>query len=361
MAEHSAIEWTEATWNPITGCSIATPGCTHCYAMKLAGTRLRNHPSRAGLTKDTKNGPVWTGEVRMNDGHGGSIDFLTEPLRWRRPRKIFVCAHADLFHENVPDDWIDRVFAIMALAPWHTYQVLTKRSDRMLAYMTQATAPGRVFGLLGQLMPGKKGVGGAIEQAANLIVGRTALAMPHVWLGVSVEDQRRANQRVPDLLQTPAAVRWLSMEPLLGPVDLRHISTMRWRGAEVLNALNGVLEGMFGDYCPTRTPYLDWIVVGGESGPGARPMHPDWVRKIRDDCAATGVPFHFKQWGSWRVLGWEHARSKLLITKAGRLVQKKDADQHRDVKGQGLIEVERVSKKEAGRRLDGRTHDGVPA
>jgi protein gp37 len=127
MSDNSHIEWTDATWNPITGCSILSPGCTNCYAMGLAGTRLRHHPSRAGLTREVNGHHVWTGDVRLNE------QWLTQPLQWSRPRMIFVCAHGDLFHESVPDEWIDRVFAVMALCPQHTFLVLTKRSARMRA------------------------------------------------------------------------------------------------------------------------------------------------------------------------------------------------------------------------------------
>ncbi len=127
MSDNSKIEWTDATWNPVTGCSVLSPGCANCYAMGLAGTRLAQHPSRAGLTTASKAGPVWNGQVRFNEA------WLTQPLTWKRPRMIFVCAHGDLFHENVPDEWIDRVFAVMALARHHTFQVLTKRAARMRA------------------------------------------------------------------------------------------------------------------------------------------------------------------------------------------------------------------------------------
>jgi len=130
MADKSKIRWTEATWNPITGCSVVSAACKNCYAMKLAGTRLQHHPSRVGLTQDTANGPVWTGDVRFNEG------WLDQPLRWKKSRKIFVCAHSDLFHESVPDEWIDQIFAVMALAPQHNFQVLTKRPRRMLAYLS---------------------------------------------------------------------------------------------------------------------------------------------------------------------------------------------------------------------------------
>lgn len=134
MADTSAIEWTDATWNPVTGCSVVSPGCTNCYAMKLAGTRLQHHPSRAGLTQDSKAGPVWTGEVRFNE------QWLDQPRRWKRGRNIFVCAHGDLFHESVPDEWLDRVFRQMGIAHHHTFQVLTKRSGRMRSYMTSKNA-----------------------------------------------------------------------------------------------------------------------------------------------------------------------------------------------------------------------------
>lgn len=137
MADGTKIEWTDATWNPITGCSVVSPGCTNCYAMKLAGTRLKHHPTREGLTTDSKAGPVWNGKVRFNES------MLLDPLKWRRPRMIFVCAHGDLFAENVPDEWIDQVFAVMALAPHHTFQVLTKRPERMRAYLTRAAGDGR--------------------------------------------------------------------------------------------------------------------------------------------------------------------------------------------------------------------------
>ncbi len=167
MADGTHIEWTDATWNPVTGCSVVSPGCTNCYAMKLAGTRLQDHPSRAGLTKPSKAGPAWTGEVRFNDG------WLDQPLRWKRSRRIFVCAHADLFHENVPDEWIDKVFAVMTMTPQHQFQVLTKRSARMRNYMVSRSCRFPARGV-----------------------------RPNVWLGVSVEDQARADERIPDLLAT---------------------------------------------------------------------------------------------------------------------------------------------------------------
>lgn len=294
MSDGTKIEWTEATWNPITGCSVTSPGCTNCYAMKLAGTRLRNHESRAGLTVNTKAGPVWTGEVRFNE------QWLDQPLRWKRSRMIFVCAHGDLFHENVPEEWIDRFFAVMALCPQHTFQVLSKRSDRMRKYLAHTDVQLRIDSEMRQIIDERvdplnrrsddlRAVAPDVEESWPL---------PNVWLGVSIEDQARADERIPDLLATPAAVRWLSCEPLLGPVDLSE-----WMICP--NARDGLsMDPSTGGYeCCTQCDFTgiglcpDWVVVGGESGPGARPMHPDWARSLRDQCAAAGVPFFFKQWG----------------------------------------------------------------
>jgi len=311
MADNSLIEWTDATWNPVTGCSVVSPGCTNCYAMKLAGGRLRHHPTRTGLTVETKAGPVWNGQVRFNETQ------LLEPLRWARPRMIFVCAHGDLFHESVPDEWIDRVFAVMALCPQHTFQVLTKRPERMRTYLDDPVADRRIHGLACDMV---------LDQQLRVVLihdrelehrappGRRIYLdlwpLPNVWLGTSVEDQRRADERIPHLLQTPAAVRFVSAEPLLGPMDLtvlRPAPEARLFGFEFLNALHGVwgrepdnndpdlLEGL----PPERRLRVDWVIVGGESGAGARAMHPNWARSLRDQCAAAAVPFFFKQWGGW--------------------------------------------------------------
>lgn len=337
MAENSKIEWTDATWNPITGCSVVSPGCTNCYAMRLAGTRMKNHWSRKGLTSDSKAGPVWNGEVRFND------PWLTQPLAWGRPRMIFVCAHADLFHESVPDEWIDRVFAMMALAPQHTYQILTKRSERMHKWAVDRFT---------------NGCRGAIEHRARQIArdanihipaGKTMASpepFPHIWMGVSAEDQARADDRVPTLLDTPAAVRWVSAEPMLGPLDLTNLRRYNANGKPWIDALRGLVTR--GDYlarsptecsfntrtqcAPPEMPPIDWVVAGGESGPAARAVHPGWLRSLRDQCKAAGVAFNFKQWG-------EFAPDDPAATHTA---------------------VRRVGKKAAGRLLDGITHDEFP-
>lgn len=303
MSDGTKIEWTDATWNPIVGCSVVSPGCTNCYAMRLAGGRLRHHPSRAGLTAPSKAGPVWNGQVRLIESA------IEQPLRWARPRRVFVCAHGDLFHENVPEQWIDRVFAVMALSPQHTFQVLTKRPERMRAYVR-------------------------VLSDDHDIAFHSPWPVGNVWLGVSVEDQTRAEERIPILLDTPAAVHFISAEPLLGPVDIR-----RW-----------LHDGACREATVCDDPHLDWAICGGESGPGARPMHRDWARSLRDQCAAAGTPFFFKQHGNWV---W--APAWMTFDQAATWAGDRDYVHHSD----GSTSA-RVGKKIAGRHLDGERHDGMP-
>jgi protein gp37 len=315
MADDSLIEWTDATWNPITGCSVVSAGCKHCYAMKLAGTRMKNEPSRAGLTIDTAAGPVWNGQVRFNE------QWLDQPLRWKRPRRIFVCAHGDLFHENVPDAWIDRVFAVMALAPQHTFQVLTKRPERMLSYLQDSGYRAEMIGIDAEAMSG-------LDRHLPDGSQRWPLPLPNVWLGVSVEHQDAANERIPLLMQTPAAVRWISAEPLLEEI--------------IVFSIDGPLyipDGM-------KSP-LHWVVVGFESGARARPGHPDWARSLRDQCAAVEVPFLFKQWGEW-----VH-RPLVEDTRSDPPASLCYLPEHKAT-------YAKVGKKAAGRLLDGVLHDGYP-
>jgi protein gp37 len=338
MSDHTKIEWTDATWNVITGCSVISPGCTNCYAMRLAGTRLKHTPSRRALTRDTKAGPVWTGEMRFNE------QWLTQPLKWPRPRMIFVCAHGDLFHESVPNEWIDRVFAVMALAPQHTFQVLTKRAKRMRAYIAEHHSRNGVELAAERIKP-SKGLPVSPKWCFQW-------PLPNVWLGVSAEDQTRADERVPELLATPAAVRFVSCEPLLGPIDLIRIKLQgvvdpfdafvgaTWSQPASLNGAR-----FFSSNIERKDrPRLDWVIVGGESGPYARPMHPDWVRSLRDQCAAADVPFFFKQWGEW----------------ADADDFPSETQEHYDVLGLTERMNIRVGKRAAGRDLDGRTWDEMP-
>lgn len=372
MAEHSSIEWTDATWNPITGCSVVSPGCTNCYAMKLAGTRLRHHPSRLGLTINTKAGPVWNGRVRLNE------QWIDQPLKWKRPRMIFVCAHGDLFHDDVPSEWIDMVFAVMALAPQHTFQVLTKRAERMRRYMEPLDA--RRADSLGKLVL-SLGYIGPLEALQ--------WPLPNVWLGVSAEDQQRADERIPHLLETPAAIRFLSAEPLLGAIDLE----AAWHGENALDSecwgdcawceqghppLHNCQLGK-GDWQKGRSG-LDWVIVGGESGSGARPMHPEWAHSMRDQCASANVPFFFKQWGNWAAVSQmseeqidacyppltERHPDATRAVLVGTHILHADGSRHqihdRDafLPGTGAMTMFETSKKRAGRLLDGSEHNGMP-
>jgi len=353
MADGSKIEWTDATVNAVNGCSVVSPGCKHCYAMKLAGTRLRNHPSRAGLTIATDAGPVWNGEVKLHE------PVLLQPLRWQRPRRIFWNAHGDLFHPKVPDEWIDRVFAVCALTPQHTHQILSKRSGRMQAYCSDPATPRRLAKVI---------LDNALDWCGNYVAAFAALIdrpndgdpeqsvwpLPNVHLGVSVEDQPRADERIPDLLATPAAVRFLSCEPLLGPVNLRfEAGFCRVCGEMTSGAIDGhcmdPASACFAGEAGVDA-LIHWVIVGGESGHGARPMHPDWARSLRDQCAAAGVPFHFKQHGEY--LDFEHLGERWNTMTNAQRGRQQFAD------GKAMIHV---GKKAAGRLLDGVEHNGVPA
>lgn len=339
MADNTHIEWADATVNAVNGCSVVSPGCTNCYAMRMAGTRLKHHASRAGLTQPSKAGPVWTGEVRLDEKQ------LLQPLRWRRGRRIFWNAHGDLFHDNVPDEWIDRVFAVCALTPQHTHMILTKRSARMREYFRETTGwRARIAGLLNEMKPSPLW-NGNVYQGWQRLHGNPD-GLPNVWLGVSVEDQTRADERIPDLLATPAAKRFISAEPLLGPVDLTGYLSAPW---EQLVSTHQAGDGIRRrDVTGNACPGLDWVIVGGESGPGARPMHPNWVRSLRDQCAAAGTAFFFKQWGEFR-----DARDAAIIP--GLPVRKMIGP---------LAEGDyfcRVGKKRAGNLLDGVQHLAFPA
>jgi protein gp37 len=247
MAE-SSIEWTDCTWNPVAGCTIVSPGCTNCYAMRLAARLERMGVEKyVGTTRRSGDRTIWTGRVRLDEGA------LAIPLSWRRPKRIFVNSMSDLFHEDIPLSFVEQVWSVMERANWHSFQVLTKRPERMQSMFSN----GRLRKL------------------------------PNVWLGTSVENSD-FKHRIAVLRGVPAAVRFLSIEPLLGP-----IGKLNLRG-------------------------IHWVIVGGESGPSARPIEAGWVDDIRSQCENAGVPFFFKQWGG-------------------------------------------TNKKKTGRQLDGRTWDQFPA
>jgi protein gp37 len=367
------IEWTEATWNPIVGCSIVSPGCTNCYAMRMAA-RLEAIGPRpdgsgnvglmhyAGTTQNRRGKPTWTGKVAM-----AADAVLTAPLRRRKPTTYFVNSMGDLFHEGVPDEWIDRVFAVMALAPQHTFQVLTKRASRMREYMARRSGrhhPAMVFATCLS----------ATGTVAHPSIDLTAWPLPNVWLGVSAEDQRRAYERIPELLATPAAVRFVSAEPLIGPI---YFDPLWLRASPSAMAASGRLPANAPAWTRIGSTALDWIIVGGESGRGARPMHPGWARMIRDQCATAGVPFFFKQWGEWEPLPadatvepQQDAARKHAIAAWNRSEQRYriilgscvDHMQYGCAEGneERSTYVRRVGKAAAGRLLDGVMHDAMP-
>jgi len=518
----SKIEWTGETWNPIAGCSIVSPGCTNCYAMRMAARLEAMAHAAAGkrndateplgalshylyLTQPSKAGPVWTGKVAL-----APDDTLLKPLRRKKPTTYFVNSMSDLFHEQVPDEWIDRVFAVMALTPRHTYQVLTKRSARMLAYLSgkgiQERLEQEMLNWIAYLpKPWDYTTSNGEHLPRRQITCHDPVVswpLPNVWSGVSCEDQRRADERIPDLLATPAAVRFVSAEPLLGAIDFG-----RWLGGadaaegqrrEIIptcdcgnirdrpdgphlahrgedatsgerhgrlladqsndlgtsSARTGAPVGMeafqrpytgwtddqpqgrveekqpteqlgvrdeFGtgdsrsrrigqmrpaggmeqqceandgggahhpqstrsgriteihrgglrserqnDFQDRTRPSLDWIICGGESGTGARPMHPDWARSIRDQCQAAGVPFFFKQWGSWGVTydrdkedpDWRRCDTAANNTPRGQWLNIAGG---RGFHGERVVRVNPMNKaRPAGRLLDGRTWDEMP-
>ncbi|TPJ75800.1 phage Gp37/Gp68 family protein [Mesorhizobium sp. B2-6-3] len=353
MADKSPIEWTDATWNPIVGCSIATTGCKHCYAMRMAARieAMGTAKHYSGTTKKVNGNAVWTGKLAMAPDH-----ILLQPLTWRAPRRIFVNSMGDLFHEDVPDEWIDRVFAVMALAPQHTFQVLTKRATRMREYLTDPTVVRRIYTLVCEMWleiqpPPAVVLIAAPQHEKHAPPGPRVYLdlwpLPNVWLGVSAERQQEADARVPSLLFTPAAIRFVSAEPLLGPIDFFVTSAaMPIEGHPWKNG--PILQG------------VDWIIVGGESGPDARPMHPAWARSIRDQCHAAGVSFFFKQWGEWRPStpelangnprsGWRCLAAHPHVPRPHELYPKAGAEF-----------IEHVGKKAAGRLLDGVEHNGMP-
>ena len=360
MKHNTAIEWTHIpgyrgeTWNPIVGCSIASKGCTNCYAMRFANNRLDGNPKTphyAGTTEKVNGNPVWTGKVAL-----ASEKTLLKPLSWREPRSIFVNSMGDLFHEDVPDEWIDQVFAIAALCPQHIFIILTKRAERMQKYCKA----------LGKSQS-KKRIDQAIEsigiqKAFFYHLGDIGWQLPNVWLGVSTEDQATADERIPYLLSTPAAVRFVSCEPLLSNITLEYLHSQIYDcEIDALNGTHGIVRPHGG-----KSNKLDWVIAGGESGQNARPMHPDWARSLRDQCQAANVPFFFKQWGEW-VDRADQSASVKVITNDGATFEYEMEDLAAAYSTYGPSSVwdsrtiiSRVGKKKAGHLLDGVEHFNWP-
>lgn len=361
------IEWTEATWNPIVGCSLASPGCTNCYAMGFAGrieaaNAVTHSTARVareydGTTRRVNGKAVWTGKLALADDHK-----LTAPLRRKKPTTYFVNSMGDLFHEDAPDEWIDKVFAVMALAPQHTFQVLTKRSARMREYCSTIQRHGRWLQMEQIALDLGFDPRGRDDHGFDWISHKQLL--PNVWLGVSTEDQRRANERIPDLLATPAAVRFISAEPLLGPIDLTNI-----RGNLcIYDALRGLRwHNQDEDRVGAILDYqkLNQVIIGGESGLAARPTHPDWIRAGRDQCADAGTPFFFKQWGTWAPV-YDRDRDDPDWRMCDAIAARSPNGQWLNLAGgQGfhgarVMRMDRVGKARAGRLLDGIEHNGLP-
>lgn len=285
------IEWTERNWNPFYGCRRVSPGCENCYAESMASRFIgidkkgRTLPY-TGIAKKVGGQGRWTGEVKLNE------DVLTEPLRIKKPTKFFVNSMSDTFYEKMPDEWLDKLFAVMALCPQHTFQILTKRPERMKERVEMLR---NYSDVIGQFW-----VGDAIEALLDrdipaIYKTRIDAPLPNVWLGVSVENQKAADERIPFLLQTPAAVRWLSVEPLLEAVDLgRRRSGSGWD-----EWLTGRMHR--GPSVWDGEPKVDWVVLGGESGGGARECNVRWIRQIVEQCKAAEVPVFVKQLGKYPV------------------------------------------------------------
>jgi protein gp37 len=351
MGASSKIEWTDATWNPIrarnlkTGkvgwhCEHATTGCEFCYAEgfnKRLGTGL---PFKPGHRKDI--------EIFLDE------EMLTLPLRWKKPRMIFPNSMTDLFADFVSDEWIDKILAVMGLTQHHTYQPLTKRAARMRDYFATENRCHII--------------GDEMLRIVNVPSGFKCVPwpFPNVWLGVSTERQQEADERIPDLLLTPAAVRFISAEPLLGPINLTNIAPPdngyggKAHGIDALSEYNRILRGV-----------MDWVIVGGESGPDARPMHPDWARSLRDQCDAAGVKHFFKQWGRWSPTHPDfpnvtpHAVANDGTVYFSPDLAYPDGPRYGEAVRAGhdkahLTSMYPIGKANAGRLLDGIEHNGFP-
>lgn len=324
MTSKSKIEWTERTWNPIGGCTIVSEGCKNCYAMRQAHrNEAMGLKKYEGTTKKTESGRiVWTGKIGFDE------KALQEPLKRKKPTMYFVNSMSDLFHEDVPFEFVIKVFAIMEKCKQHTFQILTKRPERMIEFFEFANT--------------------------HVFSGESMTILNNVWLGVSCEDQKTADERIPLLLECPAAVRFVSAEPLLSEIIFG--SYLMYHEV-CINCGDGSMYGeCCGEVVRVPMPTLDWVIVGGESGPNARPMHPDWARSIRDQCVAAGVPYFFKQWGEWlpqsqilsgdgKTYGWVNIEALTC-----------DFELSSGLRETGY----KVGKKHSGRLLDGKVWDQMP-
>ena len=307
MSDKTGISWTQSTWNPVVGCTRTSPGCDHCYAVR-DGVRLQHLPAYAGTIAEGD----WTGVVRCLP------ERLEQPLRWKRGRRIFVDSMSDLFHPSVPDAFIVQIFEVMAYAHHHTFQILTKRPQRMASLLGHWAELRYCFG------DGAPGVGVTRPPANPAFV--CTLPLANIHLGVSIESDVYA-WRADHLRKTPAAVRFLSIEPMLGPLPSLDLTD------------------------------IDWVIVGGESGPDARPMHPEWARDIRDRCIEAGIPFTFKQWGTWVPLAEFPVGSVPLPTKSRNDKSRLVGDDHPVY----MLRASKAGEVTDPHRLDGQTWAQTPS
>ncbi len=363
MSDRSTIEWTDATWNPTRGCSRVSPGCVNCYADREA--HRHNHPGAPTKASPNKPRPARGGRGQVRQAG----EKLFDPLRWRKPRRIFVNSMSDLFHEALRGAFavghLAHVWGVMYEAHWHTFQVLTKRAERMKEILNHnafvTSIANRAWWRLRERSPEKASVVTVADIVDDL---KDNWPLRNVWLGVSVENQEWADQRIPHLLATPAAVRFLSCEPLLGAIDL---TAVRMPDDSIADVTRGQLDD---EATPDswHYPAIDWVIAGGESGLGARPMHPDWARSLRDQCAGAEIPFFFKQWGQW-LPGDQQPGPGIDAIPPGSIPPSRTRWVSPDgaakptgvgqmVRGDAL--TMRVPKTAAGRLLDGREHNEFP-
>lgn len=338
MGENSRIEWTDHTFNPWIGCTKLSRACENCYAEPMATNRL---------------GVAWgAGQPRRRTADSTWL----QPLAWNRKAakegrraRVFCASLADVFDSEVPDSWRDDLFGLICATPNLDWLLLTKRPAVARKYLANEDRIGAAW-----CKATHKALGGADPGSAP------QFPLPNVWLGTTVEDQKMAETRIPHLLEAPAAVRFVSMEPLLGEVDLRCIDTGENCFVDALTGIASV-DGRGRSSCAR----IDWVIAGGESGPGARPSHPDWFRDLRDDCAETGVPFFFKHWGEWAP-GECATREQTRTEKTADLINgewhydsvtpRASREGHRDDEP----EMYRLGKARAGRWLDEVLHDAYP-
>jgi len=381
VADQSSIEWTDATWTPIrarrrdTGkvgvhCERVSPACTNCYAAALNRRNLPNHGTGLDFTVPNRE----MVDIFVDE------EMLMAPLRWKRPRNIFVCSQTDLFLDSVDEEQIAMLFAVMGLAHWHTHQVLSKRSERMLKLLLSMDFWELVDSMMTVIVDGEVD---PLERRRDDLRATAPevspdMPLPNVWLGVTAENQEWADKRIPLLLQTPAARRFVSVEPMLGPVNVRGYLMSGKDPGQCLSCGKGhgfdrcpnygrvakVMHGTAGNCSEFRRANfaIDWVICGGESGPGARPMHPDWARSLRDQCAAAGVPFFFKQWGAWQNGSDKNWNGRIVLNDGRSCDTPEDLDMDTRNRWPSFrpMKMSRVGKHAAGRLLDGREWSEFP-